>query len=154
MTPLGRNCVIAMLVSIAVGAVLPMRASSQTATVEPGAYRLEPGDDRSGSRPEALGRGELATVLGREVRTLVEEDGGRIIDLLVDRDGRIQAAVIEFGGFLGIGTRKIAVDWSALRFGGDGKRSTVIVDLTRDQLRVAPEYKPGGPASIVRNVVD
>ena len=47
---------------------------------------------------------------------------GRIIDLLADRSGQVRAAVIEFGGFLGIGTRKIAVDWSALRFEGDGKQ--------------------------------
>ena len=92
----------------------------------------------------------LGSVLGKEVRTLVEEDGGRIIDLLADRNGRVQAAVIEFGGFLGIGTRKIAVDWSALRFEGDGKQTVVIVDMTRDQLRVAPEYKPNEPAVVRR----
>ena len=97
-----------------------------------------------------LRRNQLESVLGKEVRTLVEEDGGRIIDLLADRNGRVRAAVIEFGGFLGIGTRKIAVDWSALRFEGDGKQTVVIVDMTRDQLRVAPEYKPNEPAVVRR----
>jgi hypothetical protein len=92
---------------------------------------------------------QLESVLGREVRTRVEEDVGRIIDLLADRNGRVQAAVIEFGGFLGIGTRKIAVEWSALRFESDGKQA-VIVEMTRDQLRVAPEYKPSEPAVVRR----
>jgi hypothetical protein len=95
-------------------------------------------------------RNPLESVLGREVRTRVEEDGGRIIDLLADRHGRVQAAVIEFGGFLGIGTRKIAVEWSALRFETGGKQPVVIVDITRDQLRVAPEYKPSEPAVVRR----
>lgn len=95
----------------------------------------------------------LESVLGREVRTRVEEDGGRIIDLLADRNGRVQAAVIEFGGFLGIGTRKIAVEWSALNFGTPGDRSVVTVDVTRDQLRAAPEYKPNDSA-VVRRVSD
>jgi hypothetical protein len=45
-------------------------------------------------------------VLGREVRTRVEEDVGRVVDLLADRQGRVQAAVIEFGGFLGIGRER------------------------------------------------
>jgi hypothetical protein len=98
-------------------------------------------------------RNQLESVLGREVRSRVEEDGGRIIDLLADRHGRVQAAVIEFGGFLGIGTRKIAVEWSALRFESDGKQPVVIVELTRDQLRVAPEYKPSEPA-VVRRASD
>ena len=97
-----------------------------------------------------LRRNQLESVLGKEVRTLVEEDGVRIIDLLADRSGRVRAAVIEFGGFLGIGTRKIAVEWSALRFESDGKQTVVIVDLTRDQLRVAPEYKPNEPAVVRR----
>jgi hypothetical protein len=98
-------------------------------------------------------RNPLESVLGREVRTRVEEDGGRIIDLLADRHGRVQAAVIEFGGFLGIGTRKIAVEWSALRFETGGKQPLVIVELTRDELRLAPEYKPSEPA-VVRRASD
>jgi hypothetical protein len=92
----------------------------------------------------------LASVLGQEVRTRVEEDVGRIVDILADRQSRVEAAVIEFGGFLGIGTRKIAVAWSALSFESDGKRSVVIVDLSRDQLRLAPEYKPNEQPMIIR----
>jgi len=78
----------------------------------------------------------------------VEDGAGRIIDLLVDRNGQVRAAVIEFGGFLGIGTRKIAVEWSALSFERDGKQPQVILDMTRDQLRKAPEYKPNEPAVV------
>jgi hypothetical protein len=94
----------------------------------------------------------LASMLGREVRTRVEEDVGRIIDLLADRNGQVQAAVIELGGFLGIGTRKIAVEWSALSFEPKGPQSVVILEMTRDQLRMAPEYRPSEPA-IVRRAV-
>jgi hypothetical protein len=109
---------------------------------------------RAGENPAPVfKRNQLDSVLGREVRTRVEEDVGRIIDLLADRNGHVQAAVIEFGGFLGIGTRKIAVEWSALRFEGDGKQPIVIVEMTRDQLRVAPEYKPSEPA-VVRRASD
>ena len=98
-------------------------------------------------------RNPLESVLGREVRTRVEEDVGRIVDLLADREGQVQAAVIEFGGFLGIGTRKIAVEWSAISFESDGKQPVVIVEMTRNQLRVAPEYKPNEPA-VVRRAAD
>jgi hypothetical protein len=105
------------------------------------------------SPTSATRRNQLESVLGREVRTRVEEDVGRVVDLLADRQGRVQAAVIEFGGFLGIGTRKIAVEWPALSFVNDGKQPVVIVELTRDQLRVAPEYKPSEPA-VVRRAAD
>jgi len=38
---------------------------------------------------------------------------GRIVDVIVDLAGVVRAAVIDFGGFLGVGSRKIVVDWNA-----------------------------------------
>jgi hypothetical protein len=87
----------------------------------------------------------LKSVLGREVTTVRDGEGGRIIDVLADNEGTVRAAVVEFGGFLGIGTRKIAVDWAAFRFSG----RTVQVDVSRDQLRTAPEYKSSEQPFIV-----
>src|SRR5262245_63897655 len=60
---------------------------------------------------------KLESVLGRDVSSS-DGDGGRIIDLLVDRDGGVRDAVVEFGGFLGIGTSKIAIEWQAFGFLG------------------------------------
>jgi len=42
------------------------------------------------------------------------------------------------------------VDWSALRFDTDGDRSVLPVEVTHDQLRVAPEYRPSEPAVVPR----
>jgi hypothetical protein len=70
---------------------------------------------------------------------------GRIVDVLADQNCRVRAVVIEFGGFLGIGTRKIAIEWSALRFDTQTKPPIVILDMSRDQLRKLPEYKPRVP---------
>ena len=44
-------------------------------------------------------------VLGRDVRSPTDEDMGRIVDVIVDRAGHVRAAVIDFGGFLGVGSR-------------------------------------------------
>jgi PRC-barrel domain protein len=88
-----------------------------------------------------LGSRQAQSVLGREVRTSADESMGRIVDVVVDRDGRVRAAVIDFGGFLGVGSRKIAVDWNALHFETNGKRDLVRSELTRDQVNAAPEYK-------------
>lgn len=94
---------------------------------------------------------DLESILGREVRTRAEGDSGRIIDLLTDRNGNLQAAVVEMGGFLGIGTRKIAVDWQAFSFDTQNQQPLVILDLNREQLRLAPEYSAREPA-VVRKV--
>jgi hypothetical protein len=47
--------------------------------------------------------------------------------------------VIDFGGFLGVGSRKIAIDWNAIRFDGLNR---ITLDMTRDQVKAAPEYTP------------
>ena len=69
-------------------------------------------------------------ILGKSVRSNAGEDMGRIVDIIVSRDGQIRAAIIDFGGFLGIGTRKIAVDWNALDFTPLGKPGAIMLELT------------------------
>ena len=90
----------------------------------------------------------VQAVLGREVRSVADENMGRIVDIIVDHSGQVRAAVIDFGGFLGVGNRKIAVDWSILRF-GSGEKSRVVVDLKRAQVTAAPEYKDGKPVVVL-----
>ena len=92
----------------------------------------------------------VRSVLGIEVRGSQEKNIGRIVDLLADVNGGVGAAVIEFGGFLGIGTRKIAIDWSSLRFEMEDKQLIAILEIPRDQLRAAPDYKPGRPTVLTK----
>jgi PRC-barrel domain len=88
-------------------------------------------------------------ILGKSVRSAANEDMGRVVDVIVKRTGEVRAAVIDFGGFLGVGSRTIAVDWSALRFPKSGPMDHIILELTRDQVRLAPEYKPGEPLVVL-----
>lgn len=89
-----------------------------------------------------IGSRQAEGILGRQVRSKTNENIGRIVDVIVDHTGRTRAAVIDFGGFLGIGNRKIAVDWDALSFVPDiDRRDVVTVDLTRDQIKAAPLYR-------------
>jgi len=89
-----------------------------------------------------IGTRQGTSILGRQVRSKADENIGRIVDVIVDRSGQVRAAVIDFGGFFGVGNRKIAVDWDALDFAADGdKRDFVKLEFTRDQIKTAPEYK-------------
>ena len=88
-------------------------------------------------------------ILGKNVYSAANEDMGRVVDVIVKRTGEVRAAVIDFGGFLGVGSRTIAVDWSALRFPTSGPMDHIILELTRDQVRLAPEYKPGEPLVVL-----
>jgi hypothetical protein len=60
------------------------------------------------------------------------------------------AAIIDFGGFLGVGSRKIAIEWKALHFvPAAGKPHLVVLELTRDQVKPAPDYKEGKPVIVL-----
>jgi PRC-barrel domain protein len=97
-----------------------------------------------------LGSWQAQGVLGRDVRSTADENMGRIVDVIVDRTGRVRAAIIDFGGFLGVGSRKIAVDWNAFRFRPDSaKRDVITLGLTRDQVKEAPEYKDKQPVVVL-----
>ena len=89
-------------------------------------------------------------VLGRDVRSPANEDMGHIVDVIVDRTGTVRAAVIDFGGFLGVGSRKIVVDWNALRFAGvSSKSDSITLDLNKQQVSAAPEYKEDTPLIVL-----
>jgi hypothetical protein len=84
----------------------------------------------------------VTSILGKRVHGLKGEDLGRVVDVLADSSGRVRVAIIDFGGFLGVGNRRIAVDWPLLHFdpqGGDNK--VLILTLSRQKLQSAPEYK-------------
>ena len=121
----------------------------------PAAASSEPADQPSteGAEPASvtvLNNHEVEGILGRPVLSADDENMGRIVDVIVDRSGRVRAAVIDFGGFLGVGSRKIAVDWSALHFPPPGQpNAKVTLDPTRDQVKAAPEYQDGKPIVVL-----
>ena len=97
-----------------------------------------------------IGARDAHGVLGREVRSAADEDMGRIVDVIVDREGKVRAAVIDFGGFLGVGSRKIVVDWNALHFGRVANKSdSITLELTKEQVTAAPEYKEDTPIVVL-----
>jgi hypothetical protein len=97
-----------------------------------------------------IGARDAHGVLGRDVRSPADENMGRIVDVIVDRGGTVRAAVIDFGGFLGVGSRKIVVDWNALHFGRVANKSdSITLELTKDQVTAAPEYKEDTPIVVL-----
>jgi PRC-barrel domain protein len=93
---------------------------------------------------------QTLAILGHPVADPEGKNIGRLVDVLVGDQNRPQAAVIDFGGFLGVGNRKIAVEWSALHFAPNDPKHPITLDLTQDQIKDAPEYKEAiKPAPVV-----
>jgi hypothetical protein len=129
------------------GNALRLAQSGSTAPEAP------PPDKGTGTTNEpaktVLEKDESQGILGKTVRDSGGKEMGRIVNVIVDRASQARAVVIDFGGFLGVGSRKIAVDWAALRMGGGDKPDQITLDLSRDQVKAAPEYKDGAPVVVL-----
>jgi PRC-barrel domain len=147
-----------IFVAAALAALAVAASRAQNETGQPQADRTAP---QSSAPPAAkepapppsvtvIGAREAHGVLGRDVRSPMDEDMGQIVDVIVDRAGVVRAAVIDFGGFLGVGSRKIVVDWSALHFGRVADKSdSITLELTKAQVNAAPEYKEDKPIVVL-----
>ncbi|MFE0755108.1 PRC-barrel domain-containing protein [Inquilinus sp. NPDC058860] len=129
----------------------PAEAPAAETPAAPGAPAAPAPDQRQASEtPAVVIDGDAAgTLLGKSVRSASGEDLGRVVDVVVDRAGMTRAAIVDFGGFLGVGSRQIAVDWRVLHFPKDGSMDAIVTDLTEAQLRGAPAYKRGEPVVVV-----
>ena len=96
---------------------------------------------------------DLQGVLGASVQSTTGEDMGHIVQILVDQAGTVRAAVIDFGGFLGVGSRKVVVDWAVLHFAPEDQPQQIILDLTREQVKAAPEYRSGKPVVVLGSTI-
>jgi hypothetical protein len=125
----------------------PQQQNTAVPAIPPPATAKEPAPPPSVT---IIGAREAHGVLGRDVRSAADENMGRIVDVIVDRAGMPRAAVIDFGGFLGVGSRKIVVDWNALHFGRvANKGDSITLELTKEQVMAAPEYKEDTPIVVL-----
>jgi hypothetical protein len=77
-------------------------------------------------------------LVGAPVVNDADQSIGKIDDLLVGRGDKVLYAVVSVGGFLGVGSKLIAVPYSALRI--DAK-NVVLPNGNKDQLKALPEFK-------------
>ena len=80
-------------------------------------------------------------MLGSTVYDLQNRDIGSVKDLIIDKDGRVAAAVIDVGTFLGMGGKYVAVPLDAIKT--DNNRLTL--DMTKEQLQQAQAYNLDNP---------
>ena len=93
----------------------------------------------------------LRGVFGEHVKDANGDDTGRLWDILIDETAKPRAAVINYGGTLGMGERKVAVAWNAITFVLSDTDTPVHLSLTKQQLGLLPEFKYGTPTTVVGN---
>lgn len=66
---------------------------------------------------------------------------GEIMDVLVDKSGRINTLIVGVGGFLGAGEKDVAVPFDAVEATMKDKKMYLVMNTTKDSLKSAPGFK-------------
>jgi sporulation protein YlmC with PRC-barrel domain len=66
---------------------------------------------------------------------------GEISDVLVDKDGKVDAFIVSVGGFLGIGEKDVAVPFNAIHATEKNGKWWLTMNATKDALKGAVGYK-------------
>lgn len=92
----------------------------------------------------ASGISEVRTLSKAELKTMTDRARsiGEINDLLIGTDGRVQHAIIDVGGFLGIGERPVTLAWQDLKIVRTSEGDiAAFVDISRADLNNMPQYR-------------
>lgn len=82
---------------------------------------------------------KASSLIGKKVQDTDGKKLGDIKDLVIDPvNGFISYAVLDFGGFLGIGDKYFAVPWEALQLTKDQK--AIVIDVRKKDLKQAPGF--------------
>ena len=77
-------------------------------------------------------------IIGSNVVNAANEKIGSVDDLLVGRDDSVFYAIVSVGGFLGIGTKLVAVPFETLKIGPD---SLILPVGSKDDLKALPTFE-------------
>lgn len=104
----------------------------------------------AGAAPTASGGDVLAEqqdgqtlssdLVGMKVTGQGDESIGEISDLIIENN-QVTGAVLNVGGFLGLGAKKIGLPWDSLNVTESEGSPVASVSLSKDQLASMPEYK-------------
>jgi sporulation protein YlmC with PRC-barrel domain len=130
---------IAITAATALLLALPTQAGAQQAT-NPMTHDSMPKVEGPAATPAQVER-----LIGTDAVAADGRKVGKIENLLVAPDGRVDYVVLEWGGVLGLGERQVAVPWKDVALNADSTQVTI--DMTKEQLEQAQRYDPDVPAA-------
>jgi sporulation protein YlmC with PRC-barrel domain len=81
-------------------------------------------------------------IKGTNVKNMQGQDLGQIEDVLIDPDtGQVRFVILEVGGFLGLGSTRVAVPLSAFQITKEGNKPKWVLDADKEKLKNAPKVE-------------
>ena len=117
--------------------------ATETTTMAP-ATTMTPGATDTFIATQTEGQWLASSYYGAPVYGAAGEEIGDINDLVLGADGKIVAAVVGVGGFLGIGEKDVAVPFPSITIKADGNDDMrLVLTSTKEELEAAPAFERG-----------
>jgi hypothetical protein len=82
-----------------------------------------------------------SSIIGQTVYDSADNNLGSVTDIVLAKDGSMDAVIIGVGGFLGIGQKNVAVSIDAInQTTDDNGNLKLVLDVTKDDLDSAPQF--------------
>jgi sporulation protein YlmC with PRC-barrel domain len=65
---------------------------------------------------------------------------GEVGEVVIDSGGSLVGVLVDVGGFLGVGTHHILLNWKDIKLTGKGDDVKAVVNATKENLKSLPEY--------------
>ena len=116
----------------------PAQPSSPAPAAAPAATPAE----RTVSTGDFNAKGDMAAsaLIGTKVRNANKESIGKIDEIYLDKDAKVTDVVISVGGFLGVGSKDVAVKWSDIMMNQEDNSLVLTTSLSKDALMALPDY--------------
>lgn len=119
-------------------------SSGQTGASDTAAPGSSTGSGTMGSGSSAMGASRMGQaqaqeLIGADVKNAQNETVGEIESVHLDQSGMVSNVIVSVGGFLGLGSRDVALSWNDLQVAEGGE--SVTTTMTKDQLKSLPEYQ-------------
>jgi sporulation protein YlmC with PRC-barrel domain len=89
----------------------------------------------------ADGSMNASKLIGLDVQSPEDEKVGDISEVVLDNGGQVQGVVVDVGGFLGIATRPVLLDWKDVKLATENGQDRAVVNLTKENLEQMPAYE-------------
>jgi sporulation protein YlmC with PRC-barrel domain len=89
----------------------------------------------------ADGSMNASKLIGLDVQSPEAKKVGDIGEVVLDKSGQAQGVVVDVGGFLGIATHPVLLNWKDITISDQNGKTTAVVSLTKDKLEQMPAYE-------------
>ena len=73
-------------------------------------------------------------LIGLDVQSPEDKKVGVIGEVVLDKDGKVEGVVVDVGGFLGIATHPVLLDWKDVTLASQDGKDRAVVNLTKEKL--------------------